>query len=142
MVNRTANDRSAGVGGAFQEECQEEPKGELDVGEVLFEGSVENWMQGKWDTVETKSWRKKWEWSSDMRDFQEDMTQKSPDTLEPFIHVFATLNGGLTRQRFARRWREELCHALQEDRHHRGEVASENASRSQRSAACPYVIWT
>ena len=43
MVNRTANDRSAGVGGVFQEESQEEPKGESDVGEVLFEGSVEEY---------------------------------------------------------------------------------------------------
>ena len=30
----------------FQEESQEEPKGESDVGEVLFEGSVEDLMQG------------------------------------------------------------------------------------------------
>ena len=31
-----------------------------------------------------------------MRNFQEVMTQKSPDTLERYIQVFATVNGGLT----------------------------------------------
>ena len=92
---------------------------------------------------------KKWELSSEMRDFQEDMTQKSPDTLERFIQVFGTLNGGLTdvtllnertppdvrdhsisRQRFARRWREELCHgALQADRHRRAASETQAGAR-------------
>ena len=31
-----------------------------------------------------------------MRNFQEIITQKSPDTLERYIQMFATVNGGLT----------------------------------------------
>ena len=89
---------------------------------------------------------KKWEWSSDMRDFQEDMTQKSPDTLERFIQVFATLNGGLTDVTLLNeRQQATLCTALARRAlscSAAGRPPSSrrsgfrNASRSQRSVGC------